>query len=98
MKRGGAYSEYLTLPLENLHVVPDVVSDEQAVFVEPLAAACEILEQVDVKKIREAAGLGGGELGQIVALGRRAAVARLGRYGENTRKRGLARRHRGAPT
>jgi threonine dehydrogenase-like Zn-dependent dehydrogenase len=36
----GAYAEYLTLPLENLYVVPDGVSDEQAVFVEPLAAAC----------------------------------------------------------
>jgi len=56
----GAYAEYLTLPLENLHIVPDGVSDEQAVFVEPLAAACEILEQVDVKKIHEAAVLGMG--------------------------------------
>src|SRR5208282_6173433 len=46
----GAFAEYLALPLENLHVIPDSVSDEQAVFVEPLAAACEILEQVHVKQ------------------------------------------------
>jgi alcohol dehydrogenase len=42
----GAFAEYLTLPIENLHAVPDSVGDEEAVFVEPLAAACEILEQV----------------------------------------------------
>src|SRR6266404_4161163 len=51
----GAFAEYLALPLENLHVVPDSVSDEQAVFVEPLAAACEILEQINIEKFREAA-------------------------------------------
>jgi hypothetical protein len=45
----GAFAEYLTLPVENLHLVPNVVSAEQAVFVEPLAAACEILDQVPVK-------------------------------------------------
>ena len=47
----GAFAEYLTLPLENLHAVPDSVSDEQAVFVEPLAAACEMLEQVNDQAI-----------------------------------------------
>src|SRR6201997_5608003 len=46
----GAFAEYLTLPLENLHAVPDAISDEAAVFVEPLAAACEILAQVSVKR------------------------------------------------
>ena len=40
----GAFAEYLALPLENLHVVPNSVSDEEAVFTAPLAAACEILE------------------------------------------------------
>ena len=56
----GAFAEYLTLPLENLHLVPRNISDEQAVFVEPLAAACEILAQVNVKKFTEAAVLGDG--------------------------------------
>src|SRR5579863_879285 len=42
----GAFREYLTLPLRNLHVVPESIPDEQAVFIEPVAAACEILDQV----------------------------------------------------
>ncbi len=42
----GAFAEYLALPIENLQAVPDSVCDEEAVFVEPLAAACEILEQL----------------------------------------------------
>ncbi len=88
----GAYSECLTLPLENLHVVPDGVSDEQAVFVEPLAAACEILEQVDVRKIREAAVLGDGKLAQRIALVLRAAIPRVVMYGKNEKKLALARR------
>lgn len=88
----GAFAEYLTLPLENLHVVPDSVSDEQAVFVEPLAAACEILEQVNVKKFRAAAVLGDGRLAQLIARVLRTAVARVVMYGKHERKLALARR------
>src|SRR5216683_1780877 len=87
----GAYAEYLTLPLENLHVVPDGVSDEQAVFVEPLAAACEILEQVDVRKIREAAVLGDGKLAQLIARVLRTAIPRVVMYGKHEKKLALAR-------
>ncbi len=46
----GAFAEYLALPLENLHPIPANVSDERAVFVEPLAAACQILEQIPIRK------------------------------------------------
>ena len=88
----GAYAEYLTLPLENLHVVPDGISDEQAVFVEPLAAACEILEQVDVKKYREAAVLGDGKLAQLIARVLKTAVPRVVMYGKHGKKLALARR------
>jgi threonine dehydrogenase-like Zn-dependent dehydrogenase len=88
----GAYAEYLTLPLENLHAVPDGVSNEQAVFVEPLAAACEILEQVDVSKIREAAVLGDGKLAQLIARVLRTAIPRVVMYGKHKRKLVLARR------
>jgi alcohol dehydrogenase len=88
----GAYAEYLTLPLENLHVVPDGVSDERAVFVEPLAAACEILEQIDVKKYREAAVLGDGKLAQLIARVLRTAVPRVVMYGKHGNKLALARR------
>src|SRR5207247_7340916 len=88
----GAYAEYLTLPLENLHIVPDEVSDERAVFVEPLAAACEILEQVDVKEIREAAVLGDGKLAQLIVRVLRTAIPRVVMYGKHEKKLALARR------
>jgi alcohol dehydrogenase len=87
----GSYAEYLTLPLENLHIVPDGVSDEQAVFVEPLAAAREILEQVDVKKIPEAAVLGDGKLAQLIARVLRTAIPRVVMYGKHEEKLALAR-------
>jgi threonine dehydrogenase-like Zn-dependent dehydrogenase len=88
----GAFAEFLTLPLENLHLIPDSVSDEQAVFVEPLAAACEILEQVDVKQFREVALLGDGKLAQLIALVLHTAVARVIMYGKHETKLALARR------
>ena len=88
----GAYAEYLTLPLENLHAVPNSVRDEQAVFVEPLAAACEILEQVDVRKIQEAAVLGDGKLAQLIARVLGTLIPRVVMYGKHERKLALARR------
>eukprot|EP00752_Nemacystus_decipiens_P009774 g8729.t2 len=73
----GTYAEYLTLPCRNLHVVPDNVSDAAAVFAEPLAAACRIVEQGLVPPDANAAVLGDGKLGLLVAevLARRATAA-----------------------
>jgi alcohol dehydrogenase len=88
----GAFAEYLALPLENLHIVPDRVSGEQAVFVEPLAAACEILDQVDVKKFKTAAVLGDGKLAQLIALVLRTSVPSVVMYGKYENKLALARR------
>jgi threonine dehydrogenase-like Zn-dependent dehydrogenase len=88
----GAFAEYLTLPLENLHVVPNSISDEQAVFVEPLAAACQILEQVPIKSFREAAVLGDGKLAQLIARVLRTALPRVVMYGKHADKLALARR------
>ncbi|PKN53793.1 MAG: alcohol dehydrogenase [Deltaproteobacteria bacterium HGW-Deltaproteobacteria-14] len=65
--RDGAFSERFTLPLGNLHAVPDAVSDAAAVFVEPLAAALEILEQVHVRPSDRVVVLGTGRLGQLCA-------------------------------
>ena len=48
-RKDGVFAEYFTMPLEVLFEVPDKVTDEQAVFVEPLAAACEITEQLHIK-------------------------------------------------
>jgi threonine dehydrogenase-like Zn-dependent dehydrogenase len=87
----GAFAEYLTLPLENLHVVPDSVSDEQAVFVEPLAAACEILDQIDIEKFREAAVLGDGKLAQLVGRVLRTRLSRVVMYGKHEKKLAVAR-------
>ena len=88
----GAFAGYLALPLENLRTVPDSVEDQQAVFVEPLAAACEILEQVEVRQFREAAVLGDGKLAQLIALVLRTAVGRVVMYGKHEKKLALARR------
>ena len=63
----GAHAEWLTLPEANLHLVPDGVPDEEAVFVEPLAAACEILDQVAVVPGTRTAVLGPGKLGRLAA-------------------------------
>lgn len=88
----GAFAEYVALPQENLHVVPDSVTDEQAVFVEPLAAACEILEQVDAKEFRSAAVLGDGKLAQLIARVLRTVIPRVVMYGKHEKKLALARR------
>jgi threonine dehydrogenase-like Zn-dependent dehydrogenase len=88
----GAFGEYLALPLENLHVVPSSVSDEQAVFVEPLAAACETLDQVDVAQFGKAAVLGDGKLAQLIARVLRTKIRRIVMYGKHEKKLALARR------
>src|SRR6266567_4140285 len=67
LNRDGAFAEYLTLPVENLHIVPDNVSDEEAVFVEPLASNFEILEQVHLKPTDSVVILGDGKMGQLAA-------------------------------
>jgi alcohol dehydrogenase len=65
--RNGAFSEQFLLPVRNLHLVPDGVPDEAAVFVEPLAAAHRILEQVHVRPSDVVVVLGAGRLGQLCA-------------------------------
>jgi threonine dehydrogenase-like Zn-dependent dehydrogenase len=65
--RHGAFAEYLTLPAENLHTVPDDVPDEAAVFTEPLAAALQIQEQLDFRADDRVVVVGDGKLGQLIA-------------------------------
>lgn len=67
VKHPGAFADYLTLPEGNLHVVPHEIPNEQAVFLEPLAAACEILDQVQIPAGEHVAVLGDGKLGLLVA-------------------------------
>ncbi len=65
--KDGVFGEYVTLPIENLHIVPDEVSDEEAVFTEPLAAALNILQNVEISKQDKVAVIGDGKLGQLIA-------------------------------
>lgn len=65
--RDGTFADYLALPLANLHPVPDDLPDQEAVFTEPLAAACEILEQIQVTPNSRVYVLGDGRLGLLVA-------------------------------
>jgi threonine dehydrogenase-like Zn-dependent dehydrogenase len=65
--RNGAFAEYLTLPAGNLHVVPDDVDSEAAVFTEPLAAALEIQEQVRITPDDRVLVVGNGKLGRLIA-------------------------------
>ena len=67
IQRDGVFASYFSLPLKNLHIVPDTIPDEQAVFTEPLAAALEILEQVQVRPDDRVLVVGAGRLGQLVA-------------------------------
>lgn len=67
LKRDGAFAEYLTLPEKNLHIIPDSISDRQAVFVEPLAAAFEINEQLRIEPNQKIAIIGDGRLAQLIA-------------------------------
>lgn len=65
--RDGVFAEYAALPLENLRRVPDSVTDEMAVFAEPLAAALEIQEQIQIKRTDRVLIVGAGRLGQLIA-------------------------------
>jgi threonine dehydrogenase-like Zn-dependent dehydrogenase len=63
----GAFAEFVAVPVVNLHRVPEPLTDDEAVFTEPLAAAFEILEQVHVRPGMECTVLGDGKLGLLVA-------------------------------
>jgi len=86
--RDGAHAEFLRLPLTNLLPVPDMVVDEHAVFAEPLAAACGIMERVAIKPESRVAVIGDGKLGllcaQAIALSG-ASVFLIGKHAEKLR-------------
>lgn len=86
VEQDGAFAEMLALPLENLHRVPDGVSDEKAVFTEPLAAACEILMQIRIKEFPKAAVLGDGKLAQLIAMVLSSAGSRVTTFGKHVSK------------
>ena len=85
MGRDGAFADYLSLPVENLYLVPDGMTNEQAVFIEPLAATCEIPQLVTIKPKDRVIIIGDGKLGllcaQVLALAG-CHVTLLGRHSQ----------------
>jgi len=67
VNRDGTFAEFMQLPVTNLHRVPDSVPDEMAVFTEPLAAALEIQQQIQIKPTDRVLLVGAGRLGQLIA-------------------------------
>jgi threonine dehydrogenase-like Zn-dependent dehydrogenase len=92
VKRDGAFAQYLSAPLANLHAVPDGVSDDEAVFTEPLAAACQILEQVHVQPGMRVGVLGDGKLGLLIAQVLATSAARVALIGKHDNKLEIVRR------
>jgi threonine dehydrogenase-like Zn-dependent dehydrogenase len=85
----GSFAEYGTVPVENLHIVPENLTDEQAVFTEPLAAAFEILEQVELMPRDEVLVLGDGKLGLLCAQVLQLTGARVTVVGKHQKKLSL---------
>jgi len=84
VNRPGVFAEYVTMPVENLHTVPEEVTDREATFTEPLAAACEILEQMPLTSGTRVAIIGDGRLGLLVSQVLKhagAEVTLIGRHG-----------------
>lgn len=86
VKHPGAFREFLTLPIRNLHRVPASIPTEHAVFIEPIAAACEILDQVKIPKGQGVAVLGDGKLGLLVAQVLQAKGAKVHLFGRHKEK------------
>jgi threonine dehydrogenase-like Zn-dependent dehydrogenase len=92
VKHPGAFREVLTLPEPNLHEVPAEVATHHAVFVEPLAAACEILDQVRIPSGEEVAVLGDGKLGLLIAQVLKANGMHVHHFGKHLTKLRISER------
>lgn len=91
-QREGCFAEYVCLPVKNLLEIPENVSDEEAVFTEPLAAALEILEQIHIPPYKKIAVLGDGKLGLMIALALNAAGLDLILIGKHENKLEIAKK------
>src|SRR5205807_2975364 len=90
--RDGAHAEFLKLPVVNLLPVPGEISDERAVFTEPLAAACGILERVPIDNKTKVAVVGDGKLGLLCAQVIGTTGADVTAVGKRASKLAMARR------
>src|SRR5258708_4610519 len=92
VKHPGAFSEFFTLPERNLHILPDDIPTNRPVFLEPLSAACEILDQVSIPPSERIAVLGDGKLGLLIAMVLNAHGYRVHQFGRHTAKLAIASR------
>jgi alcohol dehydrogenase len=92
VRHPGAFEEFFTLPERNLHVLPDNLPTGRAVFLEPLAAASEILDQVKIPAGDAVAVLGDGKLGLLIAMLLQAQGYRVHQFGRHREKLAIAER------
>src|SRR5215472_120699 len=92
VRHPGAFEEFFTLPEHNLHVLHNSLSLDRAVFLEPLAAACEILDQVAIPPRAPVAVLGDGKLGLLIAMLLQASGYRVHQFGRHAVKLAIAAR------
>ena len=85
-KKDGCMAEYVTMPIKNLLEVPENVTNEEAVMVEPLAAALEILEQLHICPDSKVLVLGDGKLGLTIALALSGAGLNVTQVGKHSNK------------
>jgi threonine dehydrogenase-like Zn-dependent dehydrogenase len=88
--RNGAFAEFLSLPIHNLRQVPESLTNEEAVLIEPTAAACEILEQVAIGPDTKVAVIGDGKLGQLIVRVLATAGCEITMLGKHEEKLKLA--------
>lgn len=86
LQRNGTFAEFLSLPEKNLHVIPDSVTDPQAVFVEPLAAAFEITEQIDLNPDWNVAIVGDGRLANLITYVLKLYCSNITCFGKHEKK------------
>jgi len=90
LNQNGAFAEYVVLPIKNLHEIPQSIPNHSAVFVEPLAAALEILEQIQIKPNQEVVVIGDGKLGLLICQVLRLTGCILRLVGKHPKKLSLA--------
>ncbi len=90
LNQNGAFAEYVVLPIKNLHEIPQSIANPSAVFVEPLAAALEILEQIQVKPNQEVVVIGDGKLGLLICQVLQLTGCKLKLVGKHPNKLSLA--------
>ncbi len=91
--RDGVFAEYVSVPERNVVPIPDDIGDTTAVFIEPLAAACEILEQISVLPEHHVLIIGDGKLALLAAMVLQSTGCTLTIAGKHERKLALLNRY-----